>query len=315
MSSTSISVRSLLRDDAGAGYPAGYVLARLRGRRAALAGVPQAAAAPGVVDADEQIWGGFLDELEWLFRQMDARLRDANAPLFGLFEMKTIVLCLRNASLDRPEAQLRLLERSLLSAELRGILGQRRRVGAIVAALGGALGGFSPAFLDLDSRYFEAGLKGCEDALMRIYLEAVAGTRVAPPARHFLTRFTDLRNLMALYKHLRWELRGPMVLIRGGTIDTAVFRDLVAREDRDALDALIARATGIRLTATASEIGIETRLLAALGGDLRRARRQRGGDWLVPEYIWSAYVHARNLAVLHHAAGLDPSAVAREMIA
>ena len=315
MSSRSINVRSLLRDDAGAGYPGGYVLARLRGRRAALAGVPHAPLAAGVADGDEQIWGGFLDELEWLFRQMDSRLREANAPLFGLFEMKTIVLCLRNASLDRPEAQRRLLERSLLSAELRSILGQRRPAGAIVAALGGALGVFSPAFLDLDSRYFEAGLKGCEDALMRIYLEAIAGTPVAPPARYFLTRFTDLRNLMALYKHLRWELKGPMVLIRGGTIDTSVFRDAVAREDREALDALVARATGIPLTAAASEIGIETRLLAALGGELRRARRERGGDFLVPEYVWSAYVHARNLAVRHHAAGLDPSAVAREMIA
>lgn len=315
MFSTSISVRRLLRDDAGAGYPAGYVLARLRGRRAALAGVPLAAIAPGAGGADEQIWGGFLDELEWLYRQMDPGMREANAPLFGLFEMKTIVLCLRNASLDRPEAQRRLLERSLLSAELRGILGQHRHVGAIVAALGSALGGFSRAFLDLDSRYFEAGLKGCEDALMRIYLEAVAGTRLAPPARYFLTRFTDLRNLMALYKHLRWKLKGPMVLIRGGTIDTAVFRDVVAREDGAALEPLIARATGIRVPAAASEIGVETRLLAALGGQLRRARRERGGAWLVPEYMWSVYVHARNLAVLHHAAGLDPSAVAREMIA
>ena len=314
MFSTSISARELLRDDAGAGYPAGYVLSRLRGRRAALAGVPRTGV-PGTIDADEQIWGGFLDELEWLFRQMDARLRDVSAPLFGLFEMKTIVLCLRNASLDRPEAQRRLLERSLLSAEVRRILGQRRQVGAIVAALGGALGGFSPAFLDLDSRYFEAGLKGCEDALMRMYLEAVTEARLAPPARYFLTRFTDLRNLMALYKHLRWDLKGPMVLIRGGTIATAVFRDVVAREDRGALDALVARAAGLRLTDAASEIGIETRLLAALGSTVRRACRERGGDWLVPDYMWSAYVHARNLAVRHHAAGLDPSAVAREMIA
>ena len=314
MSSTSISVRSLLRDDVGAGYPPGYVLARLRGRRGALSGVPQASVTAGVGDADEKIWRGFLEELEWLFRQMDARLREANAPLFGLFEMKTIVLCLRNASLDRTEAQRRLLERSLLSAPLRDILGQRRHVGAIVAALGGALGGLSRTFLDLDSRYFEAGLKGCEDALMRMYLEAIAGTRLAAPTRHFLARFTDLRNLMALYKHLRWELKGPVVLIRGGTIDVSEFREAVMNADRAALDALIVRAAGGGIGA-ASEIGVEARLLTALGGKLARARRERGGEWLVPEYLWRAYVHARNLAVLHHAAGLEPSAVAREMIA
>jgi hypothetical protein len=312
MSSTPVSVRSLLRDDAGGGYPPGYVLARLHGRRAAFA-VPHAAAAADA-GTDEQIWRAFLDELGWLYRQMDARLRDANAPLFALFEMKTIVLCLRNAALDRVQSQRRLLERSLLSAPLRDILGQRRHVGAIVAALGGALGNLSRAFLELDSRYFEAGLKGCEDALMRIYLESLTDTSLPKPTRHFLTRFTDVRNLMALYKHLRWEMEGPVVLIHGGTIDVAAFRDAVIANDRAALDALVVRAAGVQISAE-TEIGIETRLLAALRADLKRARREHGGDWLVPEYMWSAYVHARNLAVRHHAAGLEPAAVARELIA
>lgn len=314
MSSASISVRSLLRDDAGAGYPPSYVLARLHGRRPAWAGVPQTGAPSGADGSDDQIWARFLDELNWLFRQMDARLREAYAPLFGLFEMKTIVLCLRHASLDRVEAQRQLLERSLLSARLRHILGQRRHVGAIVAALGGALGGLSRAFADLDSRYFEAGLKGCEDALMRIYLESLTATRLAAPTRHFLTRFTDLRNVMALYKHLRWEMKGPVVLIHGGTIDLQAFREVVIAGEGAALDALIVRATGVRISA-ASEIGVEARLLTALGGELKRVRRERGGEWLVPEYLWSVYVHARNLAVLHHTAGLEPSAVARELIA
>jgi hypothetical protein len=312
MSSTPVSVRSLLRDDAGSGYPPSYVLARLHGRRAALV-MPRAATASDA-GSDEQIWRAFLDELGWLYRQMDARLRDANAPLFALFEMKTIVLCLRNAALDRVQSQRRLLERSLLSATLRDILGQRRHVGAIVAALGDALGGLSRAFLELDSRYFEAGLKGCEDALMRIYLESLTATRMPAPTRHFLMRFTDVRNLMALYKHLRWEMEGPVVLIHGGTIDAAAFRTAVINNDRAALDALVVRIAGVQMTAE-TELAIETTLLSALSGDLKRARREHGGNWLVPEYMWSAYVHARNLAVLHHAAGLGPAAVAREMIA
>ena len=309
MSSTPITVRNLLRDDAGAGYPAEYLLARLRGRRAAFV-APHAASA----GSDDHIWAGFLNELGWLFRQMDARLRDANAPLFALFEMKTIVLCLRNAALDRVQSQRRLLERSLLSATLRDILGQRRHVGAIVAGLGGALGGLSRAFLDLDSRYFEAGLKGCEDALMRIYLESLAAARLPAPTRHLLTRFTDVRNLMALYKHLRWELQGPVVLIHGGTIDVAAFREAVINNDRAALDALVVRTAGAPIDAE-TETAIEARLLTALSGDLQRARREHGGAWLVPEYMWSAYVQARNLAVRHHAAGLEPAIVAREMIA
>jgi hypothetical protein len=313
MSSTSYDARSLLRDDAGAGYPPAYVLARLRGRRTALA-APPLAPSPDDAATDEHIWSRFLDELSWLFRQMDARMRAANAPVFGLFEMKTIVLCLRNASLDRVEPRRRLLQRSLLAPAVREILGRHRPVGAIVAALGPALGGLSRAFDDLDSRYFEAGLKGCEDALMRMYLEAVMAARLAPPARHFLARFIDFRNLMALYKHLRWELKGPVVLIHGGTTDVAAFRDALVDEDGAALDALIVRATGVRISA-ATEIGVETKLLTALSNELNRARRQRGGDWLVPDYVWRAYVHARNLAVRHHGAAVEPSVLAREMIA
>jgi hypothetical protein len=107
---------------------------------------------------------------------------------------------------------------------------------------------------------------------------------------------------------------GPVVLIHGGTIDVAAFQGAVIENDRAALDALVMRAAGLQISAE-TEIGIETTLLTALSGDLKRARREHGGDWLVPEYMWSAYVRARNLAVLHHAAGLEPAAVAREMIA
>lgn len=305
----------MLRNDLGSGYPREFVLARLRGRRAALNEYGPARAPQDHGGTDEHIWGGFLDELAWLFRQMDRRLREGTAPVFVLFEIKTIVLCLRNAELDRTEVQRHLLERSLLSAALRDILAQRRNVGATVAALGTALGGVSPAFLDLDARYFEAGLKGCEDALMRVYLDAVADVKLAAPARHFLRRFTDLRNLMALYKHLRWDLKGPVVLIRGGTIETPVFREVMVREDRAVLDALIARTTGLQLDDAAGELAVESRLMAAFGNELRRLRRLRDATWMVPDYMWSAYARARNQAVLHHAAGLEPAVIAREMIA
>ena len=309
MFSKALTVRSLLRDDVGAGYPPAYVLARVRGRRSVLA-ADQGRTIDSTVD--EQIWNAFLGELTWLFRQMDRRLRDAHAPIFALFEMKTIVLCLRNASLGRAAAQRQLVARSLLAPRLRQILAEPEPVGAIVAALGDEMGTLSRAFFDLDTRYFEAGLKGCEDALMRMYLESLASARVRPPVRLFLSRFTDLRNLMALYKHLHWRLTGPVVLIRGGSIDVSAFKQAVIHDDHAALAALAQRATGVPTTA-ADEIGLETRLLAALSDALRRARRERGGEWAIADYMWSIYVSARNRAVRHHGAGLEPAVVEREI--
>jgi hypothetical protein len=309
MSSTATEIRGLLRDDAGPGFPREFVLARLRGRRGA--GDPRVQLRPV---SDEAIWNGFLDELSWLFGQMNPAMRVDAAPLFALFELKTIVLCLRNVSLERSATRELLLQRSLLSAPLRAILARPDRVGGIVAQLSQALGGLSPGFRDLDTRYFEAGLKGCEDALTRLFVEAAFAARLKPFARDFLSAFADLRNLMTLHKHLRWELNGPVALINGGTLDRALLTHIIVDADRAALDALAKSLTGKRIAAD-DEIVLETMLLGAFSARLLRAKRERGGDWLVPDYIWNAYVRARNLAVRHHTAGLEPSAVARELIA
>lgn len=306
MSSVAIHIRSLLRDDAGPGYPRDFVLARLRGRGG------ERGAARTVTD--EAIWSGFLDELSWLFGQMNPAMRLDCAPLFALFEMKTIVLCLRNASLERTSARAVLLQRSLLSDPLRAVLSQPGRVAGMVAGLSDSLGGLSSAFKELDTRYFEAGLKGCEDALTRLFVETALRSRLRPYARDFLATFADLRNVMTLYKHLRWELNGPVSLIGGGTLDKSVLTHIIVHADRQALDALAASMTGRRVTAE-DEIALETILMSAFTARLARTRRERGGDWLIPSYIWNSYVSARNLAVRHHAGAVGVSAAARELIA
>ena len=50
-----------------------------------------------------------LRELAWLHTQMNRELRETFAPLFALFEIKTIVLCLRNRAIGRTGEITRLL--------------------------------------------------------------------------------------------------------------------------------------------------------------------------------------------------------------
>jgi hypothetical protein len=64
----------------------------------------------------------------------------------------------------------------------------------------------------------------------------------------------------------------------------------------------------------ADELSLETMLLAALSGELSRARR-RSDHWLVTEYIWSRYILARNAAVRHHAGAAAAGALNRELVA
>ncbi|HEX8027407.1 MAG TPA: hypothetical protein VF491_03050 [Vicinamibacterales bacterium] len=304
-------VRALLRDDVGAGFPRDYVFSRLHGRHASLASARPTTAA--TFATDEEIWNAFLSELNWLFRQMNARMRVDYSPLFALFEIKTMVLCLRAAALPRVEPRGQLLERSVLSSRLREILMMPRPLGELVASLGAELSAVAPDFNRLDGRYFESGLRGCEDALMRLLLESMRGAQLVPAVRHFVTRFTDVRNLMAIYKHLHWDLKGPVALIDGGALDLASLKRMVLGEDTDALEAAVISVTGHRITAT-NELSLETILLSSLTRDLARARR-RGEAWVVPHFIWQQYVHARNLAVRLHSASLDRATLERELIA
>src|SRR5512136_906202 len=111
----------LLREIAADGFPTDYLLARIRGRRVALAARWGAARAhglpPGTTDA--QIWEALLAEFEWLYAQMNRPLRQRLAPVFGLFELKTIVLCVRSRAAHRSSEIAALLARSLLADALR----------------------------------------------------------------------------------------------------------------------------------------------------------------------------------------------------
>ncbi len=114
----------LLRDIPGDGYPTDYVVARVRARRTALTHDWRAAGArrASLAASDEAIWDGLLQEFEWLYLQMDRPMRARLAPVFALFELKTIVLCLRNASAGRPDEIERLLGHSLLADRVRDAL-------------------------------------------------------------------------------------------------------------------------------------------------------------------------------------------------
>ena len=77
-----------------------------------------------------------LRELAWLHTQMNRELRETFAPLFALFEIKTIVLCLRNRAIGRTGEITRLLARSLLADEVKAILLRGPEVRSTITALG-----------------------------------------------------------------------------------------------------------------------------------------------------------------------------------
>ena len=260
--------------------------------------------------SDERVWEALLREIEWLHGQMNRGLRDGFAPLFALFEIKTVVLCLRNKAVRRTAEIERLLRRSLLAGRYKEILLQGADLPSTIAALAEALG--AP---ELQAAYAERNLQGLENALMRVCLQSIAATRLDPVMKSFFVLFIDLRNVMLLYKHLRWRLAGAGQFIAGGSVEPSRLLEILAHRDAAALDALVRRLTGVAtISAAGSEGALETILLRSMTVRLDKIGRAGGGIGAIVVYVWRIYVQARNLAVLHHAADLDARTLERELI-
>jgi vacuolar-type H+-ATPase subunit C/Vma6 len=308
----------LLREINSDGYPTDYLLARVRGRRGALKAQWRSARARGlpVGLTDEAIWEALLQEFAWLRAQMNRGLRASLDPVLGLFELKTIVLCLRNKAAGLEVEVVRLLAHSQLSDELKQATLGEADVRVAIAVIAAALGPTTGDQASLERAYAEAGLKGFESRLTRQYLEGVVDARLHRAVRRFFTCFVDLRNLMALYKQLRWGIDDPATFITGGAIETARLLQVSVSKESAGLDTLVREAVGRAAPPLAmAESALESVLLGGLTGELDRIGRDSEGVGLVLDYLWRVYVHARNRAILLHAAGLDPAVLDRELIA
>lgn len=289
----------LIHDEATDGYPTDYLIARIKGRRTSLISdwrpVIEKRVAPDA--SDERIWEALLRELEWLHAQMNREMRATLAPLFALLEVKTIVLCLRNRAIGRTNEAARLLERSLLSDRVKETLLHGRDLRSTIAALG------------ID---YEGNLADVENDLMRIVLQKIAAARLAPALRAFFVLFIDLRNVMLLYKRLRWSLGDHVRFISGGGMEVPELENI---RDDAALDDLLKRVTGLEsVSVAASEGALETVLLRSMTQRLERSQRSADDTALIIAYVWRLYVQARNLSILHHGAGLEPRVLERELI-
>lgn len=256
-----------------------------------------------------------LREFDWLHSQMDRSLRARYAAVFALFELKTIVLCLRNKAIERAAEVDRLLARSLLAESVQRALRSGAQTSATVDAVVGALAAVHEGFRELETAHAEEGFRGFENALTRIYLQQIAAERLSPVIRQFFAVFIDMRNTMLLYKQLRWGVGEKSRFIAGGSIAPERFEQALALKDHASLDALVKAATGLpSVPAAANEGALETVLLRTITKRLHEVGRTTEGDGLILDYLWRLYVHARNLALLHHARDVARETLEQELI-
>lgn len=294
-------IAELLRTDR-AGYPTDYVIARVRGRQ----GRPLSGT------SDEEIWRALTSELAWLHGQVDPSLAARLSPLFALFELKTIVLAVRNRAIDRAPAVRAVLERSLLNEQLQAALRDASSLAAAIDGVVAALTRVAAPFGELTGAYAGDQLRGFEDALIRIYLEQAAAARLHPAVRRFVAAFIDARNVLLLHKQLRWNLVNGVRFIAGGTIAPGLFSAALRRGDPAAVAALVRQITGRR--ARVSQSALETTLLDGISRTIRPLRRHSEPAAVILCYVWQLYVRARNLSLIHHARDVEPDALTREVM-
>lgn len=276
--------------------PAEALLARLRARRAGL----DLSGATGVGPASAEV-------IAWLHPRLDPSLRAEVLPYLEVEAMHLLLVALRHRLGGEP-APTGLLNRSWLAAELAVLLDRPGESRLVVARLEQWLGSDYPFAAGLTEGYLQDGPGRVEQQLAAGILGQGLAKARAPVVRMTLRFLIDLRNLLAVLRHWRWQLRTPPPLLEGGEPAPAVLSRAWASGDRAAVSRLAVRLSA-RDPVDLEPRAAERQLLGGLTSRLRRVGREPLGVGVVIDLLWRCRIAARNQA-LRQAAGEEDGLLA-----
>jgi vacuolar-type H+-ATPase subunit C/Vma6 len=318
----------LLRGIDNGGYPFEYLLARIAVRKDGLiadwqpmlntadplAAIPDGNRHSRPEDRSaEGIWKVLLHEYAWVYGQMDDAARDIFAPFFTWFELKTLILCLRNKAAKNNAKIKELLTASLLAENLQKILAGELDAFAAVAAVETAFVSLSDSFRGLRDIFRSKGLQGLEQALTDTWLEQTSTTELHPVIRDFIRGLIDFRNLLNLYKRLRWDVPGTPSFLKGGVVGRARLEEVLAARQPAGFAALLHRFPGVQGEVSVSG-NPEHLLLRGMTRSLRIKSREPSGCGLMLDYLWRSYIETVNLGILCNWKSVDRETIAVELI-
>lgn len=320
-----LGLTSLLIRPKYPGFPSGYLLARLCGRRsrlpdgrfplaigsesgAAAAGTrPPAGAESDAVDP----WGRMRREFIWLYHQMNDGLRKTFAPLFLWFELPTILIALRYQRGGERERGSRILSTSLLSDRIKEVLTSGKEPPPLLDALAAELEPLLGPPPPLGDIFRHEGGETAEEQLTTLALQQLAELPLTPLLHGFFRSVIDMRNLVALSKQQRWRFQAPGAFVRGGSILPERLTRTLLQEERGGILPLVRELPGM------GDVGIvpanpEPMLLHWLTRAIRRLGREPLEEGIILDYVWRCSLEARRRSLLDHCAGMPPDKVADE---
>ncbi len=323
-----VTVDGLLRHLEDRGYPAEYLLSRIRGRRSRLITDWR----PLIYDAEpadylsstryqgfvrdrtpEGIWRCLLREYRWVYAQMNESLREIFRPLFLYTELRTIFICLRHLKREK-------------DGRINDLLGDSLRAGEVADSLTAsddvatAVQGIERIFLTLSERFRgmvkaldDDGLRGVELHLTNTYLAVTAADDLHPVMESFIARLIDARNIMSTYKYLRMEKRALPAFIPGGTIPGERLGGVIEKGNLFGVNTIIRDFCGLKID-TPDPTKVEVALYKGITRFLRKGGREPFGAGPILDYLWRCSLEVMNLSVLFHGKDLEREAVLAELV-
>jgi hypothetical protein len=318
----------LLRKRLDPGYPAEYLLSRIKGRRSRLIGdwrpllidpalyesLPTARTGGFHQDKTaDAAWRNLLAEYQWVYSQMNQQLRDIFFSYFLFTELKTIVICLRHLDERKAGAIDPLFERSLLSDEVKKVLLFSIDLPAAVSGIERLFLSLSDRFLGLRKTLDPGNLRAVEQRLIGTYLSVMIESDLHRLLKMFFSRLIDARNIMGLYKYLRLGFKVQPVFIPGGAIPEMRLKNIIKTDDLRGVALLVRERSGITVDRP-DLTTVELALYRGMTRWIKKEGRDPFGIAPILDYLWRCSIEAMNLSILHHTKDLDREAVASELV-
>ncbi len=318
----------LLYNPSDPGYPAEYLLSRIKGRRSALinnwktlvyepdlfhSSSPLKQGVLRMEIAPDRIWADLMREYRWVYGQMNQRLRSIFYHYFLYAELRTICICLRHLRNKKEGIIDEVLNESLLSDKMKGVFVHSSDLLNAVSGVERLFSAISIKFVGLTDIAQKDGLRGVEQFLTETYLAVVIGSKLDRLLRKFFSRLVDARNILSIYKYLRLDYSESPSVLPGGSIAEKKLRELSAKDDIAAVGPMIRVLTGIKVERLEPTM-VELALYKGMTRWLRMEGREPLGVGPILDYLWRCSIEAMNLSILYQGKDLERDIVAAELV-
>ena len=304
------------------GYPAEYLISRIRGKRAGLIsdwsplfanGTPTEFLASSryrgfVTDrSPEGVWRNLMREYRRVYFLMNKKLRNIFRPFFLYSELRTILIRLRHIEGRKGEKNGNILLCSLLSEEFKKVLRESGDVTTAVREIERCFLSLSEGFAGIAGMYAGEGLRGFEKEFTDRYLLGTVKGKLHPLIKEFFVRIIDARNIISLDKYIRLNSKTAPSFISCGSMNGPAFAGIIAQKDLFALH----RLAGIRDEGTGMT---EQALYRNITVFLRKAGRDPLSIGPILDYLWRISIEVVNLSILYYGRDIDRETIRRELV-